>query len=308
MHSVAAVARSRQVRQPIPRTVLSHEDTALSAVRSRHARIPERLVVSLSRVGRDHFLAVCMVSMIAGTIVFAPVRVSHVVFLALLSAVVVLLVVVIVFVVVGFALDTDVERQGDVLDGTELSTVVQMLVLQAEKVPLPATRTDQRVGKKTTGWNVSGVPGFVVMKYLKNQISLPKNFNKGQSKRQDVDVDVQRQEPHNPRKPAQKIQHNRKVVHPCPRVDQLLSQERVSIGSPAVLAEPEEPPVHVYIPQKCVHTRKSGHDDVGNFEGLSAIVPVRKVDKQVDEARGVFASVQQMGKPLERVAVTAQTL
>lgn len=41
---------------------------------------------------------------------------------------------------------------------------------------------------------------------------------------------------------------------------------------------------------------------------MSAIMSVRKVDKQVDEARGVFASIQQMGVPFECVAVAAQAL
>lgn len=45
--------------------------------------------------------------------------------------------VVLVVLVVGFALDADVEWEGDILDCAELTAIVQVLVLQTEKVPLP---------------------------------------------------------------------------------------------------------------------------------------------------------------------------
>src|SRR5690349_14532473 len=55
----------------------------------------------------------------------------------LVNTPVIVAVIVLVVLVVGFALDTNVEWEGDILDCTELTTIVQVFVLQTEKVPLP---------------------------------------------------------------------------------------------------------------------------------------------------------------------------
>jgi hypothetical protein len=57
--------------------------------------------------------------------------------MAVMVAIVVIVVVVVLILVVGFALDADMEWEGDILDCAELTTVVQMLVLQTEEIPLP---------------------------------------------------------------------------------------------------------------------------------------------------------------------------
>src|SRR5690349_18801123 len=55
----------------------------------------------------------------------------------LVATSVIVAVIILVVLVVGFALDADVEWKGDILDGAELTAIVQVLVLQTEKVPLP---------------------------------------------------------------------------------------------------------------------------------------------------------------------------
>lgn len=55
----------------------------------------------------------------------------------LVATSVVVVVIVLVVLVVGFALDADMEWEGDILDCAELTAIVQVLVLQTEKVPLP---------------------------------------------------------------------------------------------------------------------------------------------------------------------------
>lgn len=81
--------------------------------------------------------------MVASTFILESIHAS-VIFLALFSAVAIPIIDTFVLVVISLSLDTDMERQGDVFDGTELSTVVQMLVLQSEKVPLPATKIQRK--------------------------------------------------------------------------------------------------------------------------------------------------------------------
>lgn len=81
--------------------------------------------------------------MVASTFVLASIHAS-VIFLTLFSAVAIPIIATFVLVVISLSLDTDMERQGNVFDGTELSTVVQMLVLQSEKVPLPATKIQRK--------------------------------------------------------------------------------------------------------------------------------------------------------------------
>lgn len=81
--------------------------------------------------------------MVAGTFVLALIHASAM-FLTLFFAVAIHIIATFVLVVISLALDMDMKRQGNVFDGTELSTVIQMLVLQAEKIPLPATKFQRR--------------------------------------------------------------------------------------------------------------------------------------------------------------------
>lgn len=54
-----------------------------------------------------------------------------------IRVIVVIVAFVVIILVVGFALDADMEWEGDILDCAELTTVVQVLVLQTKEIPLP---------------------------------------------------------------------------------------------------------------------------------------------------------------------------
>lgn len=82
----------------------------------------------------------------------------------------------------------------------------------------------------------------------------------------------------------------------------------MSIRTPAILAKPEQTPIHINIPTKCIAAGDGRDKDPGDFELSAAIVSEGKVDKKVDETGRVFPGVDQMREPFERIAVSAKAL
>jgi len=50
-------------------------------------------------------------------------------------------------IIIRLTLDANMEWERNVLDGTELTTVVQMFILQSEEVPLPTPMSSQKKKK-----------------------------------------------------------------------------------------------------------------------------------------------------------------
>lgn len=119
----------------------------------------------------------------------------------LVNTPVIVAVIVLVVLVVGFALDTNVEWEGDILDCTELTTIVQVFVLQTEKVPLPPPIAFINTRYEKDAVSTEGVLQNVNNGHKKKGEggdNVPENLQKSQSKRKKRDIDIHRDQPHSP--------------------------------------------------------------------------------------------------------------
>lgn len=140
------------------------------------------------------------------------------------------------------------------------------------------------------------------------KVDVPKDFDQGQAEGNNHHIDVHGHKPQDPRKASEEVQHDRQVIHPLSRINQLRPQERVPKRCTAMLAKLEETPIHVDIPCKCVGASDERDHDVGRLESVPAIVSEREVDKELDQGEGILSSVQQVRDPFEGITVTAETL